>query len=77
MDGLAGPGAAVADQLESQPIFRRRCPSRASSTWSAISDLFTNEPFTSPSDGRPQPLTVESIIVRWMSITYRGPCIDL
>ena len=29
------------------------------------------------SDGNPEPLTLESIIARWMSIAYRGPCIDL
>ena len=28
-------------------------------------------------DGSTQPLTVESIIARWTSIAYCGPCIDL
>ena len=65
----------VTDQLASQLIPRCRCPSRAPSTWSVISDLFTNG--ASPSDGIPQPLAAENIIERWMSIAYRGPCIDL
>ena len=52
---------ACADQLSSQltvyGIPRCRCPSRASSTLSVISDLFTNG--ASPSDGIPQPLARE------------------
>ena len=71
-------GRADTDQLWSQLEASRR-RSRAPSTSPMIADSCDErcESCVLPSDGSPQPLTLESIIARWTSIAHRGPCIDL
>ena len=53
--------------LSTSPVIADSCGERGESYGYAVSR----------SDGSTQPLTVESIIARWTSIAYRGPCIDL
>ena len=63
------------DQLPEQPeAFSCR---RAPSTPPVIADSCDERDEALSSDGITQPWTVESVIARWKSIAYRGPCIDL
>ena len=63
------------DQLPLQPeAFSCR---RAPSTPPVIADSCDERDEALSSDGITQPWTVESVIARWKSIAYRGPCIDL
>ena len=63
------------DQLPEQPeAFSCR---RAPSIPPVIADSSDGRDEALSSDEITQPWTVESVIARWKSIAYRGPCIDL
>ena len=63
------------DQLPEQPeAFSCR---RAPSIPPVIVDSCDEKDEALSSNGITQPWTIESVIARWTSIAYRGPCIDL
>ena len=75
--GDAGSWRAQTDQLPEQPeaiSCRRAC---SPSIPPVITDSCDERDEALSSNGSTQPWTVESVIARWTSIAYRGPCIDL
>ena len=78
-DGQERARRGQADQLPEQPdaSCRRARPPSTSPVIAESCGASGDASCALPSDGSTQPLDVESIIARWTSLAYCGPCICL